>query len=355
MNPLNRTVGTFGALVLFASVAFCTQDNLSITINTTSSGATIPADFVGISVSRSNISGSNGYTKIFSPTDPNYNQLVALYTQIGIKHIRTVSRNAESTDPDPTAAQDDDFFHFATNVGIVGKDIIYSLHLCNADNGDPTTNDQTAAQHIWSNYSSQLQAFALDNETDFPGNLHKDPELQTYSDFKTEWVDIRSWVLGVAPGAPFSGPDTGSNYPVPSAQDTSVGGPGGVPWTLQFVCDEDTRVVLGSQHYYCVNDYTAWTTWVSGVYIGQYDVVADPKDPNNPGAYYISNSAGASNTHPSAVPSRWTLTTAPGAVSQQGTITQGKGIWVTGTTYAVGDQVQDPKDSYNAYICQIAG
>lgn len=342
------------AALLCAGAAFATTtDNLSLSIDTTQNGAAIPADFVGLSVSRDNISGDHGYTRIFNSGNANFNQLEALFRQVGIRHIRTVSGAAESSDPDPSAGEDDDFFHFASDVGIVDKDIIYSLHLCNADDGDPTTDDQTAAQHIWSNYSTQLQSFALDNECDFPGNLTKDPELSTYSDYKTEWQDIRNWVLQVAAGAPFSGPDTGSNWPVPGAQNTSVSG---VPWTLQFVRDEDANINMGSQHYYCVNDTVA-PTWTSGMYIGQYDVVADPKDPNNPGAYYISNSAGASNTHPSAVPSRWTLTTAAGAIAQEypNGIPQGKGIWVSGDTYAVGDEVQDPKDSYNAYICLIAG
>jgi len=373
MNSRLRKFGVSAAALVCASAAFATTTaNLTLSIDTLSSGATIPTDYVGISVSRANISGDGGYTHIFNsstPTPAAYNEFVALFKQIGIKHIRTVSGGADVGDPDPSPTEDQDFFTFATAAGIPTHDIIYSLHLCNADKGIAGTDNQAAALNIWTNYSSQIQAFALDNEIDFPSNI-KDSEIhintiggQKYVDYPTyvaEWMEIRDDVRGVVPGAPFAGPDTGSNYPVPNAQDTSAFGPGGTPWTLQLARDQglststyyDPNFVTATQHYYCLNNEKI-PQWTTSTYYGKYDVVTDPT--NN--EFYISNAAGfAGTSQPHSNSARWQLTTGAGAVCQEspGTISHGRGIWASGGNYAIGDQVQDPSNSYNAFICKAA-
>lgn len=351
-----RLPGFLLAALLLAHPAVAAPVDVALAIDTAAPGPTIPGDFVGMSVSSSSISGNSGYVRIFSPRNPNYRQLTALFRQIGIKHLRTIMGPATPGQRDATSAECDDFFQFAIDAGVTGKAIIYSLHLGNADNGDPTTDNATAAKYVWSHHADQLQAFALDNETDFPGNRRKDPQLRDYAGYRAKWERIREATLKVAPGAPFSGLDTGSNFPVPGGQDTAVHeGETIVPWTLQFARDEAARITMASQHYYCVDNYTAWLPWTSGAYFGRHAIVADPQDPAHPSAYYISNRDGISTVHPSADSQRWTLTTAPGAVSQQGTVVNGKGIWVADTAYAVGDEVQDPQNAYRVYVCQIAG
>lgn len=381
MKCLRLFPTTLAALLLPVGAFATTSQSFTMTVDTTTNGATVPADFIGCSISTDNISGGNGYTQIFSPANANYSQLQALFKQIGIHHIRTINGNGSTSDPDPSGAQITNFFNFASSVGITGKEIIFSLHLY-ADSGyNLTTGNQAMVQNIYPAYAAQLQSFAMGNEMDFPGNR---PGGTTYANYKTQWESVRTAVNQAISGTTFSfsGPDTGSSYPItanqgvnPAGQDTSVGGPGGVPWTLQFVRDEHgTNLQLGSQHLYDVYSESPVTlpAWTSGMYIGQYDIIQDPKDPNHPGAFYISNSAGVANTHPSAVPSRWTLTTAANAVCQPGLgtnstqdqVAQGKGIWTSGTSYVVGDEVQDPLASnagganppvnYTTYLCKAA-
>ena len=259
----------------------------TLSIDATRLGFDIPSTYVGLSFSRSNISGDGGGERIFDKTsddgnkdfDPqSYEHLVNLLQQIGVRHIRTVSDGAEDTAHgcrvlvDPTASQDDAFFRFAQDAGLGAASIIYSLHLFNEEkavsNPSSTANNVTSAKHIWSSpYRSMVESFALDNEPDWAARYRepcRDPSVRGYDPsvvdgvtsvgYRDEWTrqanDVRT-ALG-DPTVPFSGPDTGSNYPVSQGKgDTSIDK---VPFTLRFAKDHTDHIDLATQHYYGGNN-----------------------------------------------------------------------------------------------------
>jgi hypothetical protein len=315
----------------------------TLAIDATKLGFAIPASYVGISFSRSNISGSNGYELLFDPAhDPSYAHLVNLFQQIGIHHLRTVSGTASASDPDPTAAQDDAFFHFAREAGLPDRSVIYSLHLFNEDTSStpPSSSDTAAAAHIWASpYDRPLvESFALGNESDWHYNYHgQDPIITGYATpaghgYKDEWTTLYNAIESAAPSAAFSGPDTGSNYPIETdaTSNTSIGG---VPFTLRFAIDQRPRIALATQHYYGGSTTNA-PVWAAGSYAVN-DVVQDPKSANL--TYRCIVADPQSHTHPAAAPTYWAAYPP---------------LWSIGASYHVGDEVQDPIAPGTVYRCK---
>lgn len=344
-----KSFSTLVPCLLFAAGAALAADPVTLTIDATQKGYAIPANYVGLSVSRDNISGANGYEQLFNPTkDSHYAHLTNLFAQIGVKHIRTISGTASTSDPDPTAAQDDSFFGFAQACGVTN--IIYSLHLFNEEG----TDDVVAASHIWTTPADKalLESFALDNESDWGFHYrspYPDPVIRGYATpagygYKDKWAllytNIQNYLGNPSPAAPFSGPDTGSYYPIQtnSSADTAIDG---VPFTLRCALDQLPRLMMATQHYYENNGVTP--TWVEGATYYTNDQVYDPKDldpyTGNPVAYICIKNLGTSNDHPE-ISSYWTRVTP---------------IWVTGTTYAVGAIVVDPDDSDNFFEDTVGG
>ena len=207
------------------------------------------------------IDGNSGYTKCFTTANT---QMVNLFKQIGVKHLRTIMGKANPSYPDPSNSQIDSFFDFAAAAGV--NKIIWSLHLYNADPGVITnwSNNKAIATHIWNTTTAHgtvernlLESFAFDNEPDWLKYIccadkvitgYSTPANNGYIDRWRTWCQaIRT--AGLAPGASFSGPDTGSEWP--AATSTSVNTSiGGVPFTLRFVTDAHTNIIMATQHYY---------------------------------------------------------------------------------------------------------
>ena len=245
---------------LIVSTALAT-DPITLTIDATQTGYAIPSNYVGLSFSRDSISGSHSYEQLFDPNkDAYYPHLTNLLAQIGVRHLRTISGTASATDPDPSSAQDDKFFAFAKASGVTS--VIYSLHLFNETGND----NLLAAYHIWTTPADKalLESFALDNESDWKYHYrspYPDLVITGYATpagygYKDKWAllyaNIQGYLGNPSPAAPFSGPDTGSNYPIQtdSSSDTSIPNPGGVPFTLRFAIDQASRLKTATQHYY---------------------------------------------------------------------------------------------------------
>ena len=60
---------------------------ITLNIDTSNPGYAIPSTFVGISVSSMSIDGDSGYTKFLKTSNP---QVVNLFKQIGVTHMRTI-------------------------------------------------------------------------------------------------------------------------------------------------------------------------------------------------------------------------------------------------------------------------
>ncbi len=207
------------------------------------------------------IDGDSGYTKCFTTANT---QMVNLFRQIGVKHLRTIMGKGNPDHPDPSNSQIDAFFDFAAAAGV--NRIIWSLHLYNADPGLVTnwSNNKAIARHIWNTTTPHgtverdlLESFAFDNEPDWLKYICcADPVITGYSTPSNNgYIDRwRTWcqAIGapeVAPGASFSGPDTGSEWPAETTTsvNTSIGG---TPFTLRFGMDAHTNIITATQHFY---------------------------------------------------------------------------------------------------------
>lgn len=246
---------------LLTVAAYAQTCPITLTLDVSSPGCAIPTNYVGICVSSLSIDGNSGYWKCFTTANT---QMVNLFKQIGVKHLRTIMGKARSDYPDPSNSQIDAFFDFAAAAGV--NKIIWSLHLYNADPGVVTnwSNNKAIAAHIWNTTTSHgtvernlLESFAFDNEPDWLKYICcADPVITGYyTPANNGYIDRwRTWceairAAGVAPGAGFSGPDTGSEWPAETSTsvNTSIGG---VPFTLRFVTDAHTNIITATQHFY---------------------------------------------------------------------------------------------------------
>ena len=141
---LVRSLAAFiGLVCLLHNAAFAQSCPITLTINASNPGVAISPNFVGLSVASQSIDGDSGYTKCFTTANT---QMVNLFKQIGIKHVRTIMGKATSSNPDPSNSQIDSFFDLAAASGV--NKIIWSLHLYNTE----TTN-------IWSNKPRRRQPY----------------------------------------------------------------------------------------------------------------------------------------------------------------------------------------------------
>ena len=250
-----------GWLLLPGGAAFAQTCPITLTINPSNPGYAIPTNYLGLSVSSMSVDGDSGYTKCFTTANT---QMVNLFKQIGVKHLRTIMGKANPSNTDPSNSQVDSFFDFAAAAGV--SRIIWSMHLYNADPGVVTnwSNNKAVATHIWNTTTAQgtvernlLESFAFDNEPDWLKTICCADPLITgyYTPTNNGYIDKwKIWyetihAAGVAPGASFSGPDTGSEWPAATTTsvDTSIGG---VPFTLRFATDARTNIITATQHFY---------------------------------------------------------------------------------------------------------
>jgi hypothetical protein len=245
--------------VLLSRAAGIQTCPITLSINASNPGCAIPTNFVGLSVSSRSIDGNSGYIRCFTPANT---QMVHLFKQIGVTHLRTIMGKAEPRYADPSPAQVDAFFDFAAAAGV--NKVIWSLHLYNADlNGTNWSNNKAVASHIWNTTTTRgtveknlLESFAFDNEPDWLRYICcADPVVTgyytpTHHGYIDQWKTWFQLISAATPGASFSGPDTGSEWPAQTnagVVNTSIGG---VPFTRRFVLDAHTNLITATQHYY---------------------------------------------------------------------------------------------------------
>src|SRR5579862_730769 len=159
-------------LFLSASSAVFAQAPIKISVDTSKREFAIPDDFVGLGFETRSVApdtyGVSG--NFFSPANK---QLITLFRNIGIKHIRvgggTVDgsgRDEHCVMPTPTNQDIDNLFAFARAAGVK---VIYSVRLENlaaCANPHLAEDDAKIVQYIWSRYRANLDSFSIGNEPD---------------------------------------------------------------------------------------------------------------------------------------------------------------------------------------------
>jgi hypothetical protein len=244
------------------------QAPIKLTVDTSQREFAIPDDFVGLGFetksAASNTYGVSG--NFFSPANK---QLITLFRNIGIKHIRvgggTVDgsgRDEHCVMPTPTNQDIDNLFAFARAAGVK---VIYSVRLENIGacaNPHLAEDDAKIVQYIWSKYRANLDSFSIGNEPDvrefhtYPGQ-DLDPAVyeatpgvagSAYPSYIADWKRFADVIHKAVPDATFSGPET-------AVSDNSSFTPNradGVSWTVQFARDEKSSGLMAAalQHHY---------------------------------------------------------------------------------------------------------
>ena len=221
-------------------IAALAQSPVTLTIDAGTRGAAVPDDFVGLSFETSNLLPDKNGGHFFSAENQ---PLVNLFRDIGIKNIRVGGGTVDMAKyAVPDQADIDHLFAFAKAADVK---VIYSFRLLNGDK----TNAAALAGYIWQHYHPQLAAFAIGNEPDWRSYHNQDPKITSYPSYLADWKDFATAIVASAPGAKFAGPDTGSNYPVPGAQDTRYDDQS---WTRRFADDETKSGIIAAifQHDY---------------------------------------------------------------------------------------------------------
>ncbi|MDE3057887.1 MAG: hypothetical protein KGJ59_08015 [Bacteroidota bacterium] len=247
-------------LLCFLVSAGFAQSPVTITVDSRKPGREIPADFAGESFEtasiRINNRGVKGY--MFDSTD---RQMIALFKSLGIKSLRIGGGTVDNTGVNPTHNDIDALFRFAKAAGVK---VIYSLRLLNGD----AKEDASIAKYVWGHHRQYLDCFAIGNEPDWHSFHIRDPEIYetdstqpgtAFPSYIAKWKRFAKMILDSVPHAKFSGPNSGSNFPVTGAKNT---GDNGTSWTSNFIDEEKNSGIISffTQHNYVgqsTNDKTA--------------------------------------------------------------------------------------------------
>jgi hypothetical protein len=228
------------------------QAPVTVTVDTTSHGYAVPADFTGLSFERGTENSGNagvpGY--LFSPADTS---LVTLFQNVGIHSLRVGGGSVDTESLVPNAANDS-LFQFAAAAGVR---VIYTVRMLNTKNTLPNlkASDAAIAGYIWQNYRPLVSNFAIGNEPDWRNPYHTagDPAIfettpgvagTAYPSYLADWTNFVAAISDAAPGALYSGPDTGA-YSTATYYN-------GQSWTQHFADDEKNSGLIAdvTQHYY---------------------------------------------------------------------------------------------------------
>ncbi|HEX5284345.1 MAG TPA: hypothetical protein VFW30_09505 [Bryocella sp.] len=218
------------------------------------SGPAIPQDFAGLSFESSNLNPDKQGQHLFSPDNK---PLIDLFRAIGIRNLRVGGGTADGPEfKIPGPADIDQLFGFAKAADVR---VIYTVRLLNGN----ARQDAAIAEYIQEHFAPQLVCFEIGNEPDWhsfhtsPGH-ERDPRIvettpdipgSAYPSFLQDWRSFASEIERTTPAAKFTGPDTGSDYPVPGTKDTDFEGQS---WTQRFAQDQkgSGTLVFVTQHDY---------------------------------------------------------------------------------------------------------
>ena len=253
---------------------------MEININTALTGDLIPEDFSGLSVETGSVRINNAHYNGYFFSGDNV-QTLQIFKNLGLKHLRVGGGSVDINQTEPTYKDIDELFSFAKKSGVK---IVYSFRLLNGD----MAHNVELAKYIWGKYKEYIDCFSVGNEPDWNSYHKEDPEITDYPTYRDKWKKFAEAITEVIPGAKFTGPNTGSNYPVTGAKDTDYNGSS---WTVNFAKDLKSTGLISklSQHNYVGQDVVALgltskqminkmlsSSWVDNEYPTLYNATLKP-------------------------------------------------------------------------------
>lgn len=253
---------------------------MEISINTASTGDLIPEDFSGISVETGSVRKNNARYNGYFFSDKNL-QTIQIFNNLGLKHLRVGGGSVDMNQTEPTLADIDELFLFAKKSGVK---VVYSFRLLNGD----IEHNVELAKYIWGKYKEYIDCFSVGNEPDWNSYHKEDPEITDYPTYRYKWKKFAVAISEAIPEVKFTGPNTGSNYPVTGSKDTNYNG---LSWTVNFAKElKNTNLISKlSQHNYVGQDVVAQgltpkqmvdkmlsSSWVDNEYPTLYNAILKP-------------------------------------------------------------------------------
>jgi hypothetical protein len=258
--------GAANLLRIGSGSAAAAAEPVEVVVDAGARGPVIPSDFTGLSFERGALNSGNadvpGY--FFSPTN---RELVTLFRNAAIKNLRVGAGTVDQQIPVGTGSDGykavDELFRFAAAAGV---SVNYNVRLFNPSSApipDLVADDADAANYIWRRYRGLVSSFSIGNEPDWHSFHVGDPAIfettpnepgTAYPSYLDTWREFAGAMHAAAPGAKFSGPDTG-NYGTRGGVPYVTFTPDmatGISWTEQFTKDERGSGLLKDayQHYY---------------------------------------------------------------------------------------------------------
>lgn len=215
---------------------------VSLLVNTQLPGAQIPANFLGLSFETANLK-SNGVGVAGYMFDSSDTQMITLFTNMGIKHLRIGGTSTDTNNEViplyvPTNQDIDALFRF---VPLAGVKAVVSLRL---ENGNAAL-DAALAGYTWSNYNAYLDCFAIGNEPDGYGS--GDPQITGYNSYLAKWSLFANTILSNVPQAVFGGPDAAGTAYAGEFAASESGSPHITQLFSHFYTGGDTSSLTPSQ------------------------------------------------------------------------------------------------------------
>jgi hypothetical protein len=205
---------------------------LQIKLHPDNPGPTIPSDFLGFSFEDPVLAGDY--------FDVNNNVYINLLRNLGDGVLRFGGNSVEftywsritgTTFPSSRAvlvpSDLDRLFAFTAKTN---WHVIFGLNL-GANNPGMAADE---AAYAWQVGQNSIIGFEVGNEPDLYSRNGLRPTTYVYSDFRQEFTKYLQSIRGKVPNAPIAGPVTAYNY----------------DWFSNFMKDEKTNLVLGTQHLY---------------------------------------------------------------------------------------------------------
>ena len=196
------------------------QISVTVSVETSSPGFSIPDDFIGLSFETRRVDfNSDGVAGYFF--DSTNTQAVTLFRQLGVKSLRVGGGSVDdSRVPIPTSKDIDALFRFARAADVK---VIYSLRLTD---GNPEQN-ASIAKYIWDNYRDSLDCFTIGNEP------------KQYVAFSKQWKIMADAIVKAVPEAKFCGPAPVSSMDGGAEQIRNFARDFGKTGLLKFVTAHD--------------------------------------------------------------------------------------------------------------------
>lgn len=200
------------ALVASAALAVAaptgTDPSIQISVDATTPGPAIPADFAGLSYERNKLLPAADGSRYFRADNT---PLLSLFRTLGLRSLR-IGGNTSDRDAGPPPS-DEDLDHLFAFAKAADIKVIYSLRL---HNGDPAENARLV-RRILDRHADQLDYFSIGQEpSPYPVKKIDDrpatermgagTEHFQYEDFRDLWRQHHAAIAALAPEARFAGP-----------------------------------------------------------------------------------------------------------------------------------------------------